>query len=207
MKLIKILKEYIDGQYGKPAGAIGTYIGEKMVRQHKPETMWTLDILNLEREEEILELGCGAGYAMKLLLQKTSVIRVTGLDLSETVLKSAQMRNKTEISTGRANLVNGDVCSLPFENEQFTKVFSIQSIYFWEKIDEAISEIYRVLKPDGRLVITLSNGKAKEIWPGINDLIQAQVIPEMDKIGFINIQLLKGPDSREYHTIAIVAEK
>lgn len=207
MKLIKIIKEYIDGQYRKPSGAIGTFIGEKMVRQHKPETMWTLDILNLDEEEEILELGCGAGYAMKLLLQDPRVSKVTGFDVSKTVLKSAQRRNKFQLSSGRANLVNGDVCSLTFESEQFTKVFSIQSIYFWERMDETIFEIYRVLRHEGRLVITLSNGKATEIWTSINDLITKQVIPAMEQNGFRNIEILKGPDSRDYHSIAIVGEK
>jgi ubiquinone/menaquinone biosynthesis C-methylase UbiE len=207
MKLVKALKEYIDRQYKKPSGAFGTYIGEKMVRQHKPETKWTLELLDIDKEEEILELGCGAGYAMSLLLQSPFVSKVTGLDISETVLKSAQFRNKSEFNKGRAILVQGDVSSLPFESERYTRIFSIQSLYFWEKIDETISEIHRVLRPGGRLIITLSNGKSGETWSGINDLVAKEVIPAMEQYSFSNIELLKGPDSRDYHTIAIVGEK
>ncbi|MEH7885072.1 class I SAM-dependent methyltransferase [Bacillus sp. JJ1609] len=207
MQLIKRLKEYIDSQYGLPTGAIGSYIGEKMVRQHQPETIWTLELLELKKEELILELGCGAGYAIKRILENDSVKYIIGLDLSETILKSARLRNRHEINKGRAELVQGNVMQLPFENQQFTRVFSIQSIYFWDHIDETLSEIYRVLKNDGKMVLTLSNGKAGIMWNGIIEMVEIEVIPYMKKIGYKNIETVIGPDSRQYHTIAIIGEK
>jgi len=207
MQFFKRLKEYIDSQYRLPTGAIGSYIGEKMVRQHQPETIWTLELLELKKEELILELGCGAGYAIKRILENDSVKYIIGLDLSETVLKSARLRNRHEINKGRARLVQGNVKQLPFENQQFTRLFSIQSIYFWDHIDETLSEIYRVLKNDGKMVLTLCNGKAGIMWNGINEMIENEVIPHMKKIGYKNIETVMGPDSREYHTIAIIGEK
>jgi len=201
------MKEYIDSQYGMPTGVIGSYIGEKMVRQHQPETNWTIELLKLKKEEMILELGCGAGYAIKMLLENHSLKYITGLDISETVLKSARLRNRHEINKGRAKLVQGNVKQLPFENHQFSRVFSIQSIYFWDQMDETLSEIYRVLKNDGKMVLTLSNGKAGLMWNGINEMVEMKVIPYMGKTGFKNIQIVKGPDSRQYHTIAIIGDK
>ncbi|WP_423406729.1 class I SAM-dependent methyltransferase [Heyndrickxia sp. MSNUG] len=207
MELLNRLKEYIDSQYRLPTGAIGSYIGEKMVRQHQPETIWTLELLEFKKEEMILELGCGAGYAIKKILKNDSVEYIIGLDLSETVLKSARMRNRHEINKGRARLVQGNVKQLPFENQQFTRVFSIQSIYFWDQIEETLSEIYRVLIHEGKMVLTLSNGKAGIMWNGINEMVENEVIPHMKKIGFKNIETVRGPDSRQYHTIAIIGEK
>lgn len=207
MPLLKRIKAYIDSQYGMPTGAFGSYIGEKMVRQHQPETYWTIELLKLNKEEKILELGCGAGYAIKMLLEHDSVKHITGLDLSHTILKSARLRNRHETNKGRARLVQGNVNQLPFDNQQFTRVFSIQSIYFWDKIDETLSDIYRVLKADGKVVLTLSNGKAGVMWNGINEMVEEKVLPHMKKIGFKNIKLVKGPDSRQYHTIAIIGDK
>lgn len=207
MNLIKRVRAYIDSQYGNPSGALGKYIGEKMVKQHQPETYWTIDLLALNKDERLLELGCGAGFAMKLLLQEASVHKITGVDLSETVLKLARKRNWHELLKGSARLVQGDVQQLPFEDQQFTRVYSIQSIYFWDHIDETTAEIYRVLKSNGRVVLTLSNGKSGVLWGGINEMIEEKLIPSMNRQGFKNIEIQKGPDSRQYHTIAIVGEK
>jgi ubiquinone/menaquinone biosynthesis C-methylase UbiE len=207
MQLLKRIISYIDSQYGNPTGALGKYIGEKMVKQHQPETYWTIDLLALNKDEKVLELGCGAGFAMKLLLQKSSVRKITGLDISETVLKLARKRNSHELTQGSASLVQGDVKQLPFENQQFTRVYSIQSIYFWDHIEETTSEIYRVLKPKGKVVLTLSNGKSGVLWGGINEMIETTLIPAMNRQGFKNIEIQNGPDSRQYHTIAIICEK
>lgn len=204
MSLIKYVKEFIDSQYRKPRGLIGTYFAEKMVRQHKPETMWTLELLNIGERESVLELGCGAGFAMKLILEQALAVHVVGLDLSPTVIRSATIRNKKEINEGRARLVQGNVKKLPFKNEHFEKVFSIQTIYFWDHIDETIAEIYRVLKPGGLFVLTFCDGKNGEVWDGVKSMMEEQLIPSIHKSGFQEVTLLEGPDSRQYHTVAVL---
>lgn len=203
MRLIKRLYEFIDSQYSHPRGILGMYFGEKMVRQHRPETLWTIQALELQQSESILELGCGAGYAMRLLLRWPTVSQVAGLDISQTALRSAAIRNRDEISSGRARLVQGNVNQLAFQDESFNKVFSIQSIYFWDDLPKTISEIYRVLKPRGTILITLSDGKGDEKWNGITDMLEQQLIPAMKQNRFRNIEILRGPDSREYHTVAV----
>jgi len=128
--LLKKMKELVDFQYQSPKGVLGLYFGEKMVLQHRPETIWTLNLLKLNKEEKILELGCGAGFAMKLLLKQPNVQQVVGLDLSKSILRSAKVRNIRAISKGKAELVLGNVSNIPLDNALFTKVFSIHSIYF-----------------------------------------------------------------------------
>jgi ubiquinone/menaquinone biosynthesis C-methylase UbiE len=183
------------------------FFGEKMVRQHQSETLWTIKLLKLQKDENILELGCGAGYAMKLLLQKSTVNQVVGLDISQTVLRSATIRNRNDISKGRARLVHGNVNQLAFQDEYFTKAFSIQSIYFWDNLPETISEIYRVLKPEGTTILTLCDGKSGEIWSDIKNMVEEELIPIMQQKGFRNIELVRGPNSRQYHTIAVIGDK
>ncbi|WP_394188898.1 class I SAM-dependent methyltransferase [Paenisporosarcina quisquiliarum] len=119
------MQKRIDLQYQSPKGMLGLYFGEKMVLQHRPETIWTIDFLDLKKDEMILELGCGAGYAMKLLLINPTVKQVVGLDLSKSILRSAKIRNIRNISKGIAKFVQGNVSNIPLENERFTKVFSI----------------------------------------------------------------------------------
>lgn len=106
-------------------------------------------------------MGCGTGYALKILFQQYSVKYAAGLDLSKTVLRSAKIRNRKLIRNGKLKLVQNYVDSLDFCDNSFHKAFSIHSIYFWDNLPKVISEIYRVLKPDGCIVITLCDGKTK----------------------------------------------
>ncbi|MDR6125134.1 ubiquinone/menaquinone biosynthesis C-methylase UbiE [Bacillus sp. SLBN-46] len=207
MGLINRVKEFIDSQYSKPRGLIGSYFGEKMVRQHKPETLWTLELLKVAQRERVLELGCGAGFAMKMILEQTLADQVVGLDLSRTVIRSAALRNKKAINEGRAKLVQANVEKLPFQNEHFDKVFSIHTIYFWDNIAETISEIYRVLKPGGFSVLTLCDGKDGEVWDGVKNMIEDQLIPSANKSGFQEVTLVEGPNSRQFRTVAIIGHK
>ena len=207
MNITSKIKELINNQYSQPKGIVGMYFGEKMAIQHRPEAQWTIELLNIQQNESILELGCGAGYAMKLLLRQSAVSQVVGLDISPDMLRSASIRNQKEIKRGRAKLVQGNVEKLNFEDECFTKAFSIHSVYFWDNLPETISEIYRVLKPQGSLILTLCDGKNGESWNNKENLLEQKVIPIMKATSFKNIAIVNGPDSRQFHTIAVTADK
>ncbi len=205
--MIKLIKELINRQYGKPQGLLGTYIGEKMVRQHKPETLWTIELLKMGQGESVLELGCGAGYAMKLILDQTSVEQVVGLDLSPTLIRSATIRNKNALKTNRAKLIKANVSSLPFKDANFDRVFSIHTIYFWEDLSETLSEIYRVLNPGGYFILTLCDGKDNQIWESVKSMIEERLIPKAKEYGFVDVELVRGPKSRQFNTIAVLGYK
>lgn len=207
MELKNKVKKFIDNQYKTPKGLIGTYIGEKMVVQHKPETLWTIERLNLQPGDSVLELGCGAGYAMKLILKKNIVKEIVGLDLSPAVIRSAAIRNKKALQEGKAKLVQGNVNRLPCEDGQFEKVFSIHTIYFWDELSATVTEIFRVLKPGEECIITLCNGKNEENWEGIDRMVEDQLMPLMKGQGFSEVGLIKGPTSRGFHTVAVSVKK
>jgi ubiquinone/menaquinone biosynthesis C-methylase UbiE len=205
LDLFKRFKKLVDKQYGKPKGLVGLYIGEKMVQQHQPETLWTINLLSPQHDDTILELGCGAGYAVKQIIDEFHVNQLVGLDISKTVIQSARIRNRKHLSNGKVKFLQGDVKQLPFQDQFFSKVFSIQSIYFWEDLPNTFAEIYRVMKPEGSIIITLSDGENDNKWEGITTLIEHQVMPIMEQCGFKNIEKIKGPDSRDFQTVAIKA--
>lgn len=207
MVFIKKTREFIDHQYKTPKGIIGAFIGEKMVRQHKTETNWSLELMNIQQGDKILELGCGAGYAMKLILETGLVEEIVGLDISPTIIRSARIRNKKAINEKRAELVQANLNKLPFHNENFNTVFSIQTIYFWTDIAATLSEILRVLKPKGFVILTFSDGKEDETWEGIKGIAENQIIPDMKNAGFSEVSFVRGPDSRGYHTVAVKGTK
>lgn len=207
MNIKTAFKKYIDHQYEKPTGVVGSFIGEKMVKQHIPETYWTTELLALKKDESLLEIGCGAGNAIKLLLKEDSVSHISGLDISTTVLKSARLRNRSEIKKRRASFAQGNANCLPHQDNQFSRIFSIHSLYFWKNINDCAMEMHRVLKDKGIIVLTYSNGKDGEEWSNINTLILDKLIPALKETGFKNIEVIKGPNSRQYHIAALRAQK
>jgi SAM-dependent methyltransferase len=149
------VQQHIDSQYRRPRGLIGRWIGQKMADQHQPENDWTVSLLNIQPDDHIVEIGFGPGLAVEKLVARGA--RVSGVDFSETMVDAARKRVKSE----RVDLRLGEAEKLSFADSMFDKAYSIHSIYFWKSPLQALSEIHRVLKPDGFVVLTIL---PKEKW-------------------------------------------
>ncbi len=212
MNTINLIKaSLLDGQHGHPKGIVGYMLGEQMVRQHVPETDWTISLLNIQPGDQVLELGFGAGRAIELVASQAPNVQVSGIDISQTMIRVASRRNARAIKAGRVALQQGDLTNLPFPDNQFDKVFSIQTLYFWSDPSHTLSEIFRVLKPGGTLVVTLSTGKVdpNEVTglEHYQKILEEQIIPAMKKLGFTVASIEQGPASRQFKTTAVVGVK
>ena len=211
MNLLKRIEAtLLDGQYGHPSGIVGLMLGEQMVRQHEPETNWTISLLDLKPGDHVLELGFGAGKAIEQVAAQTTNGHISGIDHSQTMLRSASRRNARTIKAGRVTLSRSDLATLPFSDNQFDKVFTIQTIYFWTDPQLILTEIFRVLKPGGLLIVTLSTGMVdREFAVGeqYQGLIEEQIIPGMQQLGFSQASIKEGPASRQFKTAAVTGVK
>jgi ubiquinone/menaquinone biosynthesis C-methylase UbiE len=100
---------------------------------------------------KILDVGVGNGYLEKMLSEKSDLM-MSGIDISEDMIKNAARRNRAAVRQGRVVLALGDCCDLQFPDETFDAVTSINTIYFWRDTGTGLSEIRRVLKADGIFV-------------------------------------------------------
>ncbi|MDA5560883.1 class I SAM-dependent methyltransferase [Exiguobacterium sp. MMG028] len=205
--LPQVFKNWVDSQYENPRGPVGKYIGEKMVRQHRIEVEWTIEQLHMHANATVLELGCGAGDALSTILQKREDVNVIGLDRSKTLIASAKKRNAVSIQRRRARLMEGDFHQLAMTDASIDHVFSIHTLYFWEDVTTILSEIERVLKPNGTFIITYCDGKGDVQWDGIAKMIHEEFIPKATNLGFQGVSIRRGPDSRDYRTVAVIGRK
>ena len=207
----RVRDSLLAGQHGHPKGIIGYLLGEQMVRQHIPETAWTISLLDIQPQDQILELGFGAGRAIELVAAQASNVYVSGIDISQTMVRAASRRNARAIKAGRVTLHLGDLTNLPFPDNQFDKVFSIQTLYFWPDSQRTLSEIFRVLKLGATLVITLSTGTIDtDEVTGLERyqlLLEEQVVPAMKQVGFTLVSIEQGPASRQFKTTAVIGVK
>ncbi|MEO8609393.1 MAG: class I SAM-dependent methyltransferase [Chloroflexota bacterium] len=149
-----MFQKYIDSQYRRPRGIVGRWIGRKMVQQHQPENLWTIGLLDVKPDDQILEVGFGAGFAIQEIAKRLVNGQVSGVDFSAAMVQAASQRSAKAVQAGRVKLVEGDAAQLPFPDNSFDKAFSIHSIYFWPDAQAALKHILRVLKPGGMLVVT-----------------------------------------------------
>jgi len=98
----------------------------------------------------ILEVGCGVGYGTNFI---SSQFKVVGLDISKEAIKEARKRYKHIL------FVVGDGINLPFKDEQFDAVISLQVIEHIKKkeVPKYLNEIKRVLKNYGIFILTTPN--------------------------------------------------
>ncbi len=159
----RLIEEHISNQYRKPSGLFGRIAGNRMVQQHEPENNWTVTLLCVHPKDGILELGFGAGATIQQIATLATEGHIAGVDFSRTMVHAARRRNAQAVKAGRVELKYGDAATLPFSNSTFDKVLSIHSLYFWPDPMKVFTEILRVLKPGGSVVLTLL---PKERWPG-----------------------------------------
>lgn len=97
----------------------------------------------------VLDVGCGTGSLLGELRHRRPDLRLTGIDLSPTMLVMARRR------LGRAALlVRGTGTALPFASESFDVVLSTSSFHYLESPTMALLEVSRVLRSGGEIRIT-----------------------------------------------------
>jgi len=110
-------------------------------------------VLELQPEDDLLEIACGNGYFSKKYA--SHVHSVAGLDLSELCVKLATKKNKHRVAAGTAEFVHGEASQLPWEDGKFSAATSMGSFPGFPKPLDTLKEIYRVLRPAGRAVISI----------------------------------------------------
>lgn len=141
----------------KPKGKLGQIQLKSMNKEHTPVALWGLKHLDIKSDDIILDVGCGGGININRMAKNAK--KVYGVDYSIDSVKVSREVNRQEIYDGKVEVVQGDVQSLPFEDETFDIVTAFETVYFWPNIEKCFGEVKRVLKPGGIFLIgTESNG-------------------------------------------------
>lgn len=135
----------------KPEGIMGSLILKKMNFGHSNLSLWALENIDVSKAGRALDIGCGGGANLRRLLRLCEDGRIYGMDYSE-VSVEASRRNVRRFAK-RCEVVLGDVQKIPFEDEFFDVVTAFETVYFWPNIADCFSQVFRVLKPNGKFLI------------------------------------------------------
>ena len=81
------------------------------------------------------------------------------------MVEEAKRINAEWIEKERAEFMLGDVSSLPFRDKTFTKIFTVNTIYFWKDNAAVMKEFRRILKPGGILIIAIRPKRQMKNYP------------------------------------------
>ncbi len=117
--------------------------GEEMEESHLPITLPVLDLMKIAPDDNVLDVGCGAGWLCRLLSERVPEGRVVGMDISDEMVRHAR---KKYVGLDNTMFVIGGVDEIPWDANFFTHAISVESAYYWPDPARGLREIFRVLR-------------------------------------------------------------
>lgn len=129
-------------------------VAGRMELHYSPGRTWEATaraLIGLLSLGDVLDVGCGDGVLAELIAERAK--RVTGVDVSATVLDAARKRLSSLVADGRVRFQQADMHALPYADASFDQVFLMHALTYTRDPARVVAEAARVLRPRGALVI------------------------------------------------------
>lgn len=186
-----LLKSFFN-QCARPEGSLGRAMLCFMNYTHAPLTNWGLKLVNVQDGWTMLDVGCGGGFTIRRLLNRSKDAQVYGIDISEESVTKARQVN-AEVLDKQVYVTQGSAEQLPYNDEMFDLVTAVETVYFWPNLPDCLQEVRRVLKPGGKFAIMVEVVDSDSKWTSIVDGMTAytpeQLKTLLDDAGFIQTEI------------------
>ena len=165
--------------------------GRGMEKNHWEITRQMIELMNVDAHDNVADLGCGVGWATRVLAQRASRGLVLGIDLSDRMI--------AEAATGYRNprnafFVVADAARIPCSGSFFNALLSVESIYYYPDLEGVFSEVFRILRPGAKACFLINYYKenvyghqwAKYIDIPVHLLGAADYVALLSNAGFRN---------------------
>lgn len=130
------------------------YETQKVPAMFRPLAEATLREVPLYEDDHVLDVACGTGIIARLAGEKVGNSgRVVGVDLNRGMIEVA--RASSDAQRNIFEWCQADVTALPFADDIFTIAYCQQGLQFFPDKAAALDEIQKVLRPDGRIILTV----------------------------------------------------
>jgi ubiquinone/menaquinone biosynthesis C-methylase UbiE len=131
--------------------------GEEMEAHHISITEQTLAMMDLKPGERVLDLGCGTGWTSRMMAKAVAngnkPGQIIGLDVADEMIRRARAAS---VDYENVMFVMGSAMEVPWEENFFDKVLSVESFYYYPDQERALAELFRVMAPKGELYIVIN---------------------------------------------------
>lgn len=182
---------------------MGAVIRFLMNRHNVKMNAFAVRQLELQPTDHVLEIGFGGGVAMPSLMKGAAF--VAGLDRSSDVIGWAKRHFSRQIRSGHADFRQGNIEALPFGAATFEKVCTVNTVYFWASLETGFAEIYRVLKPRGRVAIGFLPKERMDRMGMPDDIFTARTPPDivgaMTNAGFRDVAITRPEPDTSWNVV------
>lgn len=156
-----MLARFLARQLGNPSGLFGRWVLAPLWnRRNSSLNDAAFDRLDVQPDDRVLEVGFGGGYLIGRMACAVTEGFLAGVDASPAMVEFCERQHRALMESGRLDLRCARAESLPFPSDHFTKVCSVNSIFYWEDAPAALSEMRRVLRENGLLVMCFTCRKS-----------------------------------------------
>ncbi len=183
------IREWLVGQFGHLKGFWGGLAGRVMARRpsNRRRNAWTIDLVDLQPGERVLEVGFGPGLALSRAAERVgSGGRVAGVDRSEVMLAQARRFNSAAVSAGLMDLRLASVDALPDFGTSFDAIVAVNTVGFWPDPPARFRELRGRLAPRGRLAITVQP-RSKGATAATSQHVRRRLELQLAEAGFAGV--------------------
>jgi SAM-dependent methyltransferase len=174
----------------------------EMEAEHGDVARQVIAAMGIKPGQQILDLGCGNGWATRILAKSSPGGRAVGVDVSPAMVARAEALHSLTI---RARYEVMPFERLAFKDGQFDRAFSMEALYYAVDLDAALGEVHRVLKGGGSLDVLVDYYQenpaigtwAKACGVPMTLLGEADWTARLERAGFTGVTSARVIDSRE----------
>jgi len=126
---------------------------------------WTLELLNIQPGDHVLEIGCGHGVAVCAIGDLLVDGRIIAIDRSYDMVELARHKNRSHLKSGKADIRPVSLDQADFGGDRFNRIFAINVSLFEQQADCELDIIKGTLAPGGRLIVVYQPPNAAKTRP------------------------------------------
>jgi ubiquinone/menaquinone biosynthesis C-methylase UbiE len=147
------INKFVAVQLGHPTELFAGLAGSIWNKRNAELNERVMDLLEPQAGDRVLDIGFGGGYLLGRMLTIVVDGTLAGVDVSPAMARRAEKRFQKMPNGKRARFTCAAAEDLPFADESFTKVCSVNSIFYWQDAEKGVREMRRVLASEGRAVL------------------------------------------------------
>jgi ubiquinone/menaquinone biosynthesis C-methylase UbiE len=161
-----ISKKFLAAQLRQPSGLFGKFVmGDFLDRHNEKMNHFAVEMLDLQPTDRVLDIGFGGGVTIEKMLSTIDNGKIYGVDFSQVMVEQAKQKFRSAIKADKISIEFADVRELPFDDNTFDKICTVNTIYFWEDPLASLRSIKRVLKDGGKLVVGIRSADKMKNLP------------------------------------------
>ncbi|MEY9871959.1 SAM-dependent methyltransferase [Streptacidiphilus sp. MAP12-33] len=175
----------LTGQFALPRGITGALVGALMARRHGGQIGGCVADLAPRAGEHLLEIGFGPGTGLVTLAASAAGLRLAGVDPSPLMVTTAARQvRRLRALVAPVELRQATAEALPWPDGTFDGVCATNSVQLWQPLDASLAEVRRVLRPGGRLALSVLEEAVLPDGGSAGPHYDAVLLPALAAAGF-----------------------